>query len=464
MPGPSASSCRPVPTSACPVVASLLSVVLLAGSATAGGTTADPGPFAAGRRDVTVTRPDGSSFTATLHYPATSAGVNAPFDPSGGPYPVFSFGHGFLSAVTLYQSTLAHLASHGFFAIASQSQGGLFPSHAAFANDIRLCLDHMIAADASASSPYFGSVAVEALGVGGHSMGGGASILAAAADPRIRAVVTLAAANTNPSSINAASQLGMPVRLIVGSEDTIVPPAGSAGPMYSNAPAARQLADIVGGSHCGFIDSSIPFCDSGSISRSTQLALTRALMLEFLLLHLRGDEAMAWEMVWGAGAARPGVELDLDPRVTISPATGEVLVPSGGSATATWTVSNPGTRQTTVELRFDPPLAAAVTPSVATIPAGGSASFVAEFLAADLPKAPVEVVVSARRSDHARAEAIATVSTIPAVADLNGDGLVNGADLSILLGAFGGPGPGDLNGDGIVDGADLAILLGAWTP
>lgn len=47
-------------------------------------------------------------------------------------------------------------------------------------------------------------------------------------------------------------------------------------------------------------------------------------------------------------------------------------------------------------------------------------------------------------------------------ADLNGDGFVNGADLAMLLGQWGGPGSADLSGDGLVDGADLAILLGEW--
>lgn len=46
--------------------------------------------------------------------------------------------------------------------------------------------------------------------------------------------------------------------------------------------------------------------------------------------------------------------------------------------------------------------------------------------------------------------------------DLNGDGLVDAADLAILLGAWGGSGLGDLNNDGTVDASDLAILLGAW--
>lgn len=48
-------------------------------------------------------------------------------------------------------------------------------------------------------------------------------------------------------------------------------------------------------------------------------------------------------------------------------------------------------------------------------------------------------------------------------ADLNGDGQVDGADLGMLLGGWGGVGPvGDLNGDSLVDGADLGALLGAW--
>jgi hypothetical protein len=48
-------------------------------------------------------------------------------------------------------------------------------------------------------------------------------------------------------------------------------------------------------------------------------------------------------------------------------------------------------------------------------------------------------------------------------ADLNGDGVVDAADLSVLLGAWGNPGgTGDLDGDGAIDGSDLAALLGGW--
>jgi hypothetical protein len=55
----------------------------------------------------------------------------------------------------------------------------------------------------------------------------------------------------------------------------------------------------------------------------------------------------------------------------------------------------------------------------------------------------------------------------PCPGDLVPDGDVNGADLGVLLGAW-GPCPkgcvADIDGNGIVDAADLAILLGAWGP
>lgn len=53
----------------------------------------------------------------------------------------------------------------------------------------------------------------------------------------------------------------------------------------------------------------------------------------------------------------------------------------------------------------------------------------------------------------------------PCVCDVDGNGVVELADLAILLGHFGGsggPSDGDQNGDGSVDLADLALLLSAF--
>lgn len=47
-------------------------------------------------------------------------------------------------------------------------------------------------------------------------------------------------------------------------------------------------------------------------------------------------------------------------------------------------------------------------------------------------------------------------------ADLNDDGIVDGADLGMLLGGW-GTAAGDVNADGSTDGSDLGLLLAAWT-
>ncbi|MFO0873648.1 MAG: lectin-like protein [Phycisphaerales bacterium] len=50
------------------------------------------------------------------------------------------------------------------------------------------------------------------------------------------------------------------------------------------------------------------------------------------------------------------------------------------------------------------------------------------------------------------------------IGDLNGNNQVDGADLGVLLGAWGKCGgcAADINLDGMVDGSDLGLLLGAW--
>jgi hypothetical protein len=79
---------------------------------------------------------------------------------------------------------------------------------------------------------------------------------------------------------------------------------------------------------------------------------------------------------------------------------------------------------------------------------------------------PGSYVLSVTRDDALSISAPAAVSWLvdvaPVFGDLDGNGTVNGADLGILLGAWGAAGAADLNGDGIVGGADLGLLLGSW--
>ncbi len=59
---------------------------------------------------------------------------------------------------------------------------------------------------------------------------------------------------------------------------------------------------------------------------------------------------------------------------------------------------------------------------------------------------------------------VTITSESPCPADLDGNGIVDGADLGALLGMWGACAgcAEDLDGSGVVDGADLGALLGAW--
>ena len=50
----------------------------------------------------------------------------------------------------------------------------------------------------------------------------------------------------------------------------------------------------------------------------------------------------------------------------------------------------------------------------------------------------------------------------PCPADVNNDGVVDGADLGLVIGGWGQPGASDVNEDGTTDGADLGLVIGAW--
>jgi hypothetical protein len=65
-------------------------------------------------------------------------------------------------------------------------------------------------------------------------------------------------------------------------------------------------------------------------------------------------------------------------------------------------------------------------------------------------------------SNVGRGSGIFSLACPGSPADINGDGLVDGADLSQLLGGWGQPGLTDINNDGTTDGADLSQLLGDW--
>ena len=261
---------------------------------------ADPGPYEVLTSEVSVPRTRGGegSFEARLYVPLPrQPGTSEP------PSPVLAFGHGYQARVDYYESTLAHLASWGIVVIAPRSAGELFPDHAAFADDLLSALDWVVSEAGPESRDWPGGpVDPQALGLSGHSMGGGAALLAAARDPAIRAVATLAAAESDPSAIDAAAGVVAPVLFVAAADDAITPLTEHQRPMFeAKATGPAQLRTIVGASHCGFLDLETALlslvCDEAAIGPDEQRRVTRAVLAAWLRYELAGDAsaaALAW--------------------------------------------------------------------------------------------------------------------------------------------------------------------------
>ncbi|MFD3326655.1 alpha/beta hydrolase family protein [Streptomyces sp. NPDC058701] len=263
-----------------------------------------PGAYPVAWTDLTVSA-SGRSYSARVWYPGKTAGANAAV--ATGRHAGLAFGHGFFQDISKYENTLRHYASWGFITVTPKSQGGISPSHSGFADDLNAGLAWLTAQNAATGSRFAGAVDTSRYALSGHSMGGGAALLAASRNPAVKSVSTLAAAETNPSAIAAGSALTIPAQYVGGSKDTVAGVEGHQRKMYNAKPAPTQLRVITGGFHCGFTDSSGFGCDSGSVTRAEQQRLVRSVTTSYLLFTLGLDNSYQ-DQVWGSAAQNlPGV-------------------------------------------------------------------------------------------------------------------------------------------------------------
>ncbi|HQW85622.1 MAG TPA: hypothetical protein PLH93_00480 [Flavobacteriales bacterium] len=255
-------------------------------------------PFAIGSRTLTFTDPTrgGRQIPCDVYYPATAAGANTPV--AAGRFPVLAFGHGFVMTVGAYANYRDAFVPEGFILVLPTTEGGFLPSHGNFGLDLAFVIGAMQQLDADAGSPFFGRVFPTAALLG-HSMGGGASFLGAAASQLVTTVVNFAPAETNPSAIAAAGTVSVPTLVFAGSEDCVTPPASNQLPMYSaSASACKAYVSITGGGHCYFANSNFncsfgeTTCGGpGSLTRAQQQDAAQDLALLWLMRYLKDDPA-----------------------------------------------------------------------------------------------------------------------------------------------------------------------------
>ena len=130
--------------------------------------------------------------------------------------PGIAFGHDWMKNVGDYHKTLRHLASWGIAVAAPNTETGFRPDHRGFAADLETSLQ--ILAGVRLGNGNI-SVSPGKLGIVGHGMGGGAAVLAAVDNPKVKAVATVYPANVAPSAVEAARALFAPGMVIGPGED-----------------------------------------------------------------------------------------------------------------------------------------------------------------------------------------------------------------------------------------------------
>jgi predicted dienelactone hydrolase len=272
------------------------------------------GPFAAGARVVTFTKPSvvdpmvDRVLDTTIWYPAApgsgtidpfyDAVLDAPLDLSGGPYPIVMFSHGSCSYPEQSIFLTALLAQHGFIVVAPPHPGNMiydFPSCSSGdaiveaiqerPRDVLYVLDQMLAADGDSLSPFFGSIDETKIGMMGHSFGGFTTYRVLALDSRFDVAIPLAPA-VPPNQLLTVPSLHM-----MGEIDSLVNNAAIQ-TTYNNALPPKYLVEILDAGHYAFSNGCFagPDCNPpATLTQPESHALVRRFVLPFLKVYLAGD-------------------------------------------------------------------------------------------------------------------------------------------------------------------------------
>lgn len=218
-----------------------------------------------------------------IYYPADTSGTDVAITTTTADlFPVISFGHGFVMTWSSYQNIWENLVPQGYIIAFPTTEGGFSPSHLEFAKDLAFVIAAVKNLGTNSQSIFYNRVGARAA-VMGHSMGGGCAHLASSLSNQINAVLTLAAAETNPSAVAAVANTTVPSLVIAGSNDCVAPPANHQTLIYNAIPSTpcKSYITITGGSHCQMANTNFN-CSFGESTCTPPAAITRAVQHQIL--------------------------------------------------------------------------------------------------------------------------------------------------------------------------------------
>ena len=212
------------------------------------------------------------SISTEIYYPADETGENVEL--ANGGFPVIVFGHGFLMAYEAYANFWTELVPKGYIMAFPTTEMSLSPAHEELGADIRFVADEVLNLNNNESTILYNSIHAK-IALMGHSMGGGASLLASENNANISTVINFAAAETSPSAIMAAANVNVPALIFTGEEDCVAPEIENQIPMYEAINSdCKTLIKVKNGGHCYFADNNFA-CNLGETFCGNDFVITR---------------------------------------------------------------------------------------------------------------------------------------------------------------------------------------------
>jgi len=230
-----------------------------------------------GHTTITFTDParSGRQIETDIYYPSDLAGDDVAF--SSGSFPVVVFGHGFAMSMDPYENMWTEIVPQGFIMAFPRTEEGLFPapSHEDFGLDLAFVVTEINNENTLSSSLLFEHVSDKSA-LMGHSMGGGATFLAAENNSSITTVIGLAPAETTPSAITATANISVPALIFSADQDLVTPAIDNHTPIYNGLMSScKFFVNIIGGAHCYYANTSFT-CDFGESTSGGNITITRA--------------------------------------------------------------------------------------------------------------------------------------------------------------------------------------------
>ncbi len=275
------------------------------------------------------------------------------------PCPVAVLGHATATPVSYYHYLAEPLARSGWLVVLPTTEGGLLADQAALAADM-LWLARLLRDGSPALPGDLPPISPGPAAMLGHSLGGGAAVLAAAAAPQEVGVLAVMAPQDRPrpSMIRQAAHVAAPSLVLAGQHDCLTPPERHQGPLFENlASDLKVICTLREGGHCGFAGDPEP-CTSAEaecaqlMPAAEQQELTLSLVLPWLAWQLRGCAAAAEQ--FRAAAALPVVLASVGGTATAAAERGAAALRlaggSPGSGTVRWLAALPPGQEIRAEI------------------------------------------------------------------------------------------------------------------